>query len=396
MTAGRVVVVGGGQAGFQFTASLRAGGFAGEIALVCEEPHLPYMRPPLSKVFMKGEAEPADLPFRNAIFFREERIHLRLGSAVSAIDRARRQVFLASGEGLGYDRLVLATGASPRRLACEGAKLANVLCLRSLDDAAAIRDALPVASQVAVIGGGFIGLEFAAVASKLGKRVTVIEAGDRLMARGLSSWMSDWFLALHRRHGVDVRLRTGVAGIEAGTGRTAAVRLHDGTAVPADLVVVGIGVAPNVALAVDAGLAVDDGILVDAMLTTSDPAVFAIGDCARFPTPHTERPVRLESVQNAVDQAKFLAAAFSGHSGRYRAVPWFWTEQFEAKLQMAGLCTGHDQMRLSGDPLGSFSVEYFRDGQLVAVDSVNDARSHLAARRRLAETSLEPAASSFP
>lgn len=381
-----VVIIGGGQAGLQAAASLRQGGFAGTVKLICQEHVAPYMRPPLSKSFIKDPAA-ADLSFRSIEFFMENNIDLRLGDAAISIDLPARRIRQASGAKAHYDALILATGARPRLLDTGGQTFRNVLALRSVDDARAIRELLPSVQCISVIGGGFIGLEFASVASRLGKQVTVIEAADRLMARALSPWMSEWFLKLHRSNGVEVRLNSQVKGfLDAGAAVTA-VDVGDDAPIPTELVIVGIGVLPNAELAVEAGLATDNGIVVDNTLVTSDPSVFAIGDCARFPSAFFGGMQRLESVQNAVDQAKHVASSIiSDRQTGFATVPWFWTEQFEVKLQMAGLADGFDDLKLVGDlEAGSFSVEYLRDGRLVGVDSVNDTRSHLAARKRLME-----------
>lgn len=380
-----VLIVGGGQAGFQLAASLRMMGYGGTIGILADEDRLPYMRPPLSKAYMMGDAEEDDLTFRPQQALDADGIAVHRGLGGVAIDRSGRRVGVRSGETVGYGVLVLATGARPRPApGLDGH--ANVFALRSLADAEAVRSALERARHVTVIGGGFIGLEFAGVARKAGKDVCVIEAGARLMGRAVSPFMSNWYLALHRQRGVDVRLGTTVDGAEADGGRVRALTLSDGATISTDMVVVGIGVIPNCELAAKAGLAIDNGICVDHRLATSDPSIFAIGDCAAFIGPDGVRR-RLESVQNAVDHAKFLAGSLSGQPlGAYGAVPWFWTEQFDTKLQMAGLQDGYDDLSISGDVgEASFTVRYFRAGQLVAVDSVNQPRTHLAARRELAE-----------
>ncbi len=380
----KTVIIGGGQAALQLALSLRQNFEGMPITLICDEPHLPYMRPPLSKGFLKGETAAADLPFRSEDFFSSENITVMSGTAASKIHLHEKSVELATGERAGFGRLVLATGARARRLGCDGADLANIHQLRTLADALTILQALPSARNVCVVGGGFIGLEFAAIAAKSGKSVTVLEAGNRLMARAVSPFLSEWFLELHRQQGVDVRFGHVVSAFEGNGGKVTAAYLSDGTVLPTDLVVVGVGVVANQELAEAAGIDVKDGILVDAHMRTSARDVFAIGDCARFPTPFAPTPVRLESVQNAVDQAKYLAAAIAGKPDPYATVPWFWSEQFSAKLQIAGLLDVHDENRVIGDPSsGSFSVEYHAEGRLLAVESVNDVRSHLAARKRI-------------
>ncbi|MFO1036841.1 MAG: FAD-dependent oxidoreductase [Geminicoccaceae bacterium] len=379
-----VVIVGGGQGGFQTAASLRSGGHQGPIVLLADEPYRPYQRPPLSKGFVKDEVAQEALFFRKSDYFTANDIDLRLETRVDRVDRAGKEVTTASGDRIAYDHLVLATGARVRPLPVPGADLSGVLYVRTLEDALELKARLHAGKRVVVVGGGFIGLEAAAVANELGCHVTVLEALDRLMARVVPPLVSEFFLGLHREHGVDVRLGTVVSAVEGEGGRVTGVRLRDGTLLPADLVIVGIGVLPNVELAAEAGLECRDGILVDELLRTSDPDIFAIGDCARFPHPSVEGPVRLESVQNALDQGKAVAATILGEASPYSALPWFWSDQFHLKLQMAGLATGHDQTVLRGDPAAkSFSIFYYRAGEMVSVDSVNRPGDHMVARRLL-------------
>ncbi|SRR5579883_62618 len=353
-----VVIVGAGQAGFQAAWSLRMEGYDGTVTLIGEEPHLPYQRPPLSKGFLLGKQELASATLRPERFYREHRIDLIQGERVSAIDRESRRVKLGSGSSLPYDSLVLATGARVRRLPDP-----NIVYLRGIDDAIELSSRLARAQSVLVIGGGFIGLEVAAAARVLGKDVTVVEIQSRLMSRSVAPVLSDFFRALHESHGV--RIRFGACEASAG----------------ADLVIAGIGVIPNSELADAAGLPVANGIVVDAHLRTADHRIFAIGDCADHP-----QMGRLESVQNAVDQAKCVAANIAGKNEPYRAVPWFWTDQFDAKLQMAGISLAADQVVLRGSP-PKFSVFYFRSGKLIAVDSIGRPADHLLARKLLAKES---------
>lgn len=379
----RTVIIGGGQAAAQLAISLRQKAPDMALTLVCGEPHLPYMRPPLSKGLLKGETTAADLPFRDADFYGAERIDLRLGCTATGLDAAGKTVTLDGSQTLAFDRLVLATGTRARQLACAGADLAGIHSLRSLEDALSIAQALSGAQRVCVIGGGFIGLEFASAAAGAGKEVTVVEAGPRLMGRAVSPEMSQWFLDLHRANGVTVHLGTGVDSFVGLDGRVGAVRLTDGSESVADLVVVGVGVLANDALAGAAGLSVDGGIVVDGYLRASAPDIYAIGDCARFPSRSAPFPVRLESVQNAVDQAKYLGNALFAPDAPYAAVPWFWSEQFGAKLQIAGLLTEWDDVRrIETAGSASFSLEFYSGSALVAVESVNDPRTHLAARKR--------------
>jgi 3-phenylpropionate/trans-cinnamate dioxygenase ferredoxin reductase subunit len=389
-----VVIVGAGQAGLQCAASLRDGGYHGAIALLGDEPHLPYQRPPLSKAVLLGKQGANEVALRDAAWFTDQRITFHPGLRATGIDRAARRVATARDD-MAYDHLVLATGAHARSMVLPGAGRDGVLTLRGLDDALALKAALDAAQHVVVIGGGFIGLEVAAVAARLGRQVAVIESAPRLMARAVSTAMADAFLALHGAHGVTVRLSARVAAIE-GAGRADAVRLADGTRLPADLVLLGVGAAPDATLAGAAGLPCPNGISVDADMRTPDARVFAIGDVAWHPNPHAGGHIRLESVQGAIDQAKCAASAILGHAQPYAALPWFWSDQFDAKLQIAGWGAGHDQAVPRGDPAsGKFSVFLYRAGRLVAVESVNRAADHMLARRLLAAgRSVPPALAS--
>ncbi|WP_375454052.1 NAD(P)/FAD-dependent oxidoreductase [uncultured Methylobacterium sp.] len=385
MSAAGVVVVGAGQAGFQVAASLREAGFSDPVTLVGDEPGLPYQRPPLSKAYLAGRTDAEGLDLRPAAFFAEHRIALRAGVWAAAIDRAARTLRLGDGDGLAYDHLVLATGARNRPLPVPGADLRGVRQLRGLTDADALRAALGDARRIVVVGAGFIGLEFAAVAAARGLDVTVIEAAGRPMARAVSAETGAFFRGAHEGIGVRFAFDAAILAIEGEAGRVAAVRLSDGRSVPADLVVVGIGVLPNQEIAAEAGLAVADGIRVDAFLTTIDPAISAIGDCARYPSPFGlghDGTIRIESVQNAIDQGRCLAARLGGRPAAYAALPWFWSDQGRHKLQIAGLAAPSDAgvLRGSGD---AFSVFRFRGDRLTAVESVNRGGDHMIARRLL-------------
>lgn len=382
-----VIIVGAGQGGLQAAESLRAEGWRGDILLLGAEAHAPYHRPPLSKGLLLGEMTAAQLSIRQPAVFERKGITLRTGTVVEALDLAARQVVLAGGERLDYAAVVLATGARPRRLDVPGGGVpggARGLCLRSLDDVAAIADRLPAARSVVVVGGGFIGLEMAAVARTLGKTVTVVEAADRLMARVVAPPVSDHYRALHERHGCAVLLGATVAAVEED-----AVVLGDGRRLAADLVVLGIGVEPETALAEAAGLDCERGVVVDACGRTSAPDVYAIGDCAaRRLADGTLQ--RLESVQNAVEMGKACAAAIAGRDAPFTAAPWFWSDQYDAKLQMVGQSAGHDTVvtRGGGDAVSWF---YFRAGRLIAIDSLNRPADHMAGRKLLAgANSLTP------
>ncbi|WP_033291005.1 NAD(P)/FAD-dependent oxidoreductase [Amycolatopsis jejuensis] len=380
MSTETVLVIGAGQSGFQTAASLRDKGFAGRVVLVGDEPGVPYQRPPLSKAYLAGTAGVEHLHLRPEDFFAEKNIELVPGRVV-AIDRAAAQVRLEDDTTLGYDHLVLATGARNRTLPVPGADLTGVLTLRTRLDADNLRSSLDAAREVVVIGGGFIGLEFAAHA---GRPVTVVEAQDRLMARVASPEISEFFAEHHRSAGHTVLLGTGVTALH-GSGRVESVELSDGRRLPADLVVVAVGVLPETTLAAAAGLTVHNGVVVDEHLRTEDPQIFAIGDCASFPCVQAGSVVRLESVQNAVDQARSVAAAITGEPARYDSLPWFWTDQTGAKLQIAGILGAADRTVLTGDRAdGRFSVLSFRDDVLIAVESVNRPPDHIAARRLFA------------
>ncbi|WIV59014.1 NAD(P)/FAD-dependent oxidoreductase [Amycolatopsis nalaikhensis] len=372
-----VLVVGAGQSGFQAVASLRDRGFDGRVVLVGDEPGAPYQRPPLSKAYLAGTAGLEQLHLRGEDFFAEKDIELVAGR-VAGIDRAAAKVRLEDGRELAYDHLVLATGARNRTLPVPGADLPGVLALRTRDDADKLRESLAAAQDVVVVGGGFIGLEFA---SHAGRPVTIVEAQDRLLSRVATPEISAYFAALHREAGHTVLLGQGVSALH-GDDRVREVELSDGSRLPADLVVVAVGVVPETTLAASAGLPVDNGVVVDAHLRTEDPKIFAIGDCANFPCVQAGAATRLESVQNAVDQARCVAAAITGTPEPYASLPWFWTDQSGAKLQIAGILSGADKTVVAGDPAaGKFSVLSFRDDVLIAVESVNRPADHIAARR---------------
>jgi 3-phenylpropionate/trans-cinnamate dioxygenase ferredoxin reductase subunit len=381
--AAPIVVVGAGQAGLQTAEALRAGGHQGGIVLIGDEPYAPYHRPPLSKGFLLGETAAAQLTIRSAEALQRKGIELRPGARAVSVDRAARRVELQDGRRQEYAGLCLATGARPRKLALTGADLPNVLALRSLADARAIAQQLEKAQRVVVIGGGFIGLEVAAVARRLGKDVVVLEFAARLMARSVSAQVSDFYAWLHAQHGVRVELQARVERIEQAGGLARAVGTADGRGFDADLVLVGIGIDPEIALAQSCALECAGGIVVDECSRTADPAIVAAGDCtARRLADGTL--LRLESVQNAVEQARCAAAALLGQRRAFGAHPWFWSDQYDVKLQIVGLSLGHDHVALRGDPAHrAFSAFYYRQGRLIAVDSINRPAEHLLARRLL-------------
>ena len=385
MPAPVVAIVGAGQAGFQAAASLRQDGFAGRIVLISDEPVSPYQRPPLSKSYLAGESSLDELWLRPETFYTQHQIDVLAGETVTAIDRTERRLRMAPGGELSWDHLVLATGARYRPLAVPGAELDGVLPLRTLAEANVLRERLDETREVVVVGAGFIGLEFASVAIVRGAAVHIIEVTQHPMGRVVSSTTSRFFTDAHRRWGARISLGTGVARITGAGGRATGVETTEGRHLPADLVLICIGVIPNAELAREAGLAVDNGIVVDEYLATGDPRIFAIGDCANFPTPFAVGRVRLESVQNAVDQGRCVAAHIAGKPAPYDKVPWFWSDQGDLKLQIAGITAGHDKAILRGDPDGGrFSVFCFRAGRLIGVESVNQTADHVVARRLLA------------
>ena len=383
MSFSPVVIAGAGHAGVQAAASLREEGFDGEIVLLSDEPDLPYQRPPLSKAFLKGEMDIHGLPLRADAFFRDQRIELRLSVRAERIDRAAQRVETDDGGTIGYGHLILATGARRRWLDAPGVDHPGVLTLRTIADATRIREGLAPGRKVVVIGAGFIGLEIAATAAGLGAEVTVVEIA-RPLGRAVSSVMSDFFLKAHGGFGAKFRIGRGVTAI-SGAGKPEAVVLTDGEVLPADLVIVGVGVTAEDRLARDCGLECMNGIVVDEYLQSSDPAISAIGDCADFPHAALGFRTRLESIQNAVDQAKCVAARIVGKAKPYDALAWFWSDQGDLKLMIAGLPHGVDAWIVRGDPgTRAFSAFGFREGRLAVVESVNRAGDHAAAKRILA------------
>ena len=378
-----IVIVGAGQAGAQAVASLRAEGFSGAITMVGDEPFAPYQRPPLSKAYLLGTFERGRLFLKPDAFYRESACELILGAGVRAIDRAAKTVLLTGGRTLAYDLLLLATGTRVRPIRCPGADLAGIHYLRGIADVDRLRPALMKGKRLAIVGGGYIGLEVAAVAAKNGVDVTVFEALSRVMARAVSRPVSAFFDQVHRAAGVKLLLNTGVQAFE-GSGQLESVKA-EGKSFSADLALVGIGVIPNMEIARNAGLPCEDGIVVDENCATADPAIFAAGDC----TWHVGRegiPLRLESVQNAIDQAKHAAYAMVGRPRPYREVPWFWSDQYDLKLQIAGLARDSDRIVLRGDPAArKFAVFHLREGAVAAVEAVNAPPEYLVGRKLIAE-----------
>ena len=379
-----VVIVGAGQAAAQLVQSLRQGGYKDAIRMIGDEPYAPYQRPPLSKKFL-AERPPAEtLYFRPEKFWTDQGVTVDYGTPVERIDRTGSRVEHKGGSA-GYGMLFLATGTRARDLPVPGAQLDGVFSLRRIDDVRRLRGPLDAAKRVVIVGGGYIGLEVAAVARGEGREVAVLEAEERVMKRVTSPVISHFMQDFHRNRGVDIRLGARLAAIE-GDGNVAQVRLGDGTTLPADLVLLAVGARPNDDLAAAAGLPCQDGVVVDEHGRTADPAIYAAGDCTRFPSRRYGRALRLECVQNAIDQAKAVASEMLGKPQHYDPVPWFWSDQYELKLQMAGLSDGYDDAQTVGDVAAArFSVEYRRNGKLIAVDAVNDGRAYMSGRKRIAE-----------
>jgi 3-phenylpropionate/trans-cinnamate dioxygenase ferredoxin reductase subunit len=383
----KVVIVGAGQAGAALAAKLRALGHTGGIVMLGEEPSPPYQRPPLSKAYLLGEMEEERLWLRAPEFWAENAIDLRLGRTVTAIDRAAKTV-TAGGETMAYDHLCLTTGSTPRRLpAAIGGDLPGVYTVRTLADVDAMRAEFRPGARAIIVGGGYIGLEAAAVACKLGVQATVLEMAPRILQRVASPETSDYVRALHQSHGVTILEETGLDRILGDT-RVTAARLKDGRELPADFVIVGVGITPNDALAREAGLTLDNGIATDELGRTSDPAIWSAGDCASFPWKGTR--IRLESVGNAIDQAEAVAANILGANQPYHAKPWFWSDQFDLKLQIAGLNTGYDHIVTRKGEGEAVSFWYYRGETLLAVDAMNDPRAYMVGKR-LIESGKSPA-----
>jgi 3-phenylpropionate/trans-cinnamate dioxygenase ferredoxin reductase subunit len=380
-----VVIIGAGHAGGTAAATLRAEGFDGRIVLLGDETWPPYERPPLSKAVLSGAMALERTFLRKPAFYEEKSIELRTGTAVEAIDRAQCQVRLFNGETVAYDKLIIATGSKLRRLQVPGADLLGVYYLRGIDDSLAIKEGLREGAHIVIVGGGYIGLEVAASAAKAGAKVTVLEAMDRIMARVTSETVSHFFEDEHRKHGVDLKLKTGVTALEGG-GRVERVIAGDGTVLPADLVVVGIGILAQDQLAQEAGLTCDNGIVVDEFTQTSDAAIWAIGDVTNHPNRLLGGRFRLESVQNAISQGQTAAKAILGKATPYAEVPWFWSDQYDLKLQTAGLRRPTDQEIVRGDLANrKFSVGYLRDGALAAIDTIANLKDFMPAKRLIGE-----------
>jgi len=391
----KIVVVGAGQAGASLVGKLRALGHDGSITLVGEEADLPYERPPLSKAYLLGKLERERLYLRPQSFYDEHDIDTVLGHRVDLIDRASQAVAI-NGKSYEYDMLALTTGSSPVRLSSEaGGDLLGTFVVRTLSDVDLLAGECRPGARALVVGGGYIGLEAAAVFSSRGMTVTVVEMAERILQRVASTQTSDYFRALHRDHGVEIREGAGLDRL-VGEDRVTGARLSDGSELDVDVVVVGIGVRPSTELAASAGLELDNGIAVDHLGRTSDPAIWAAGDCASFP--YQDRRIRLESVQNAVDQATFVAENMLGAGRSYEPVPWFWSDQYDVKLQIVGLNTGFDSVTVRpGRREGAVSHWYYKGPQLLSVDAMNEPRSYMLGKRLLeAGVSADPAVIADP
>ena len=390
MTSDPIVIVGAGQAAAQASASLRQWGYDGGITVIGEESHLPYQRPPLSKAFLKGELAAERLFLKPVSFYEDNHIDMILGTPVEALDRGSRSVRLTNGMSIKYGKLILATGSRPRTLPVPGASLDGVLPLRGIDDVDDLRPRLDTGGRLVIVGAGYIGLEVAAVARQLGLDVTVLEAMDRVLARVTSPGMSDFYQSVHRDKGVDIRLNARLESfVEGDHGRVAGVKLADGEVIDCNVVLVGIGILPNQELATGAGIATKDGILVDRDARTNDPDIYAIGDCARRPLVHYGRDGRLESVHNAIEQGKIAASHILGRPRPKEDAPWFWSDQYDLKLQIAGLSAGADEVIVRGTPgEGPFATFYLRNGRLISVDAVNAAPEYMVGKKLIAQNAM--------
>lgn len=378
-----IVIVGGGQAALSCIARLRDGGHAGSITLIGDEWHLPYQRPPLSKAFLLGKTDASRLELKSREYYDKNNVVLKCGVPVTLIERHNRRVVLASGEVVDYTKLVLATGSRARTLAAETTRnLEGIFTLRSISDAGVLQSALEGARDVVVIGGGYVGLEVAAVSKGLGCNVTLLESADRILNRVASLPTAEQIGRLHAKNGVTIMTSVRFGEFLDDDGRVTGVALQDGTVIPADVAIVGIGGVANDELGSAAGLTVANGIVVNTAGQTSDPDIYAAGDCALFP--FDNRMVRLESVQNAVDQGAAVADAILGREAEYTPLPWFWSDQFDAKLQTVGLAIDYDEvLPMSAVSSENLAVWYLRSGKVIAVDTINDARTHMAAKRLL-------------
>lgn len=384
----RVVIAGAGHAAGQLIASLKQQKFAGQIILVGDESYLPYQRPPLSKKFLAGDLPAERLYIKPESFYDDPQIEVHLGTRITSIDRDRQQLRVEPGENIAYDKLILALGSRVRKLEIDGAGLAGIHYLRTIKDVDAIRADAETGKKAVIVGAGYIGLEVAAVLRQQGLAVTVVETAERVMSRVVSPEISDFYQIQHTEHGVKLRLATGIAAFK-GRKHVEAIETPDGELIDADFVVVGIGILPNTELAMSAGLTVDNGIVVDDRCQTSDANIYAVGDCTNHPNSIYDRNLRLESVQNALEQAKTAINNICGKESRYAEVPWFWSDQYDLKLQIAGLSTGYDDTVIRGNPADrSFACLYLKQGRLIATDSINSPKEFVQSKALIAAHSM--------
>ncbi|MEG9861811.1 MAG: FAD-dependent oxidoreductase [Parvularculales bacterium] len=380
------VIVGGGQAAVEAIASLRGQGYEGTIILIGDEPYLPYQRPPLSKKYLDGTLSRERLYLRPEEFYRKSGVMVRLGETVHAIGRQTRTVVMGDGERLRYEKLLLTTGARARHLEGVGVDLVGVYSLRSIQGVDGLRTHFVEGARLVIVGGGYIGLEVAAIGVSMGLDVTVLEAAERVMARVVAPEVSRFYEAVHEEKGVSIKTGVALARIEGTNGCVTNVVDKAGRTYPADVVLVGVGASPNDTLAAEAGLVVDDGVVVDHQARTSDEAIFAAGDCTRYHSVLYNRDIRLESVQNAIEQARIAATAMCGGMRAYDETPWFWSDQYDLKLQIAGLSEGHDKTVMRGETASrSFALFYLKEGRLLAVDAVNRAPEFMVSRKFIKE-----------
>jgi len=380
----RVVIAGAGHAAGQLVASLKRQKFDGQIVLVGDEAYLPYQRPPLSKKFLSGDLAAERLYVKPPAFYDDPQIELQLETLITKIDRDNKTLRTKNGDDIPYDKLILALGSRVRRLSIDGADLGGVHYLRSIDDVDGIRAEVQNKKNAVIIGAGYIGLEVAAVTRQLGLEVTVIEMADRVMSRVVSPEISDFYQIEHTSQGVRLRLSTGIKAI-CGKDRVQAVETDDGELIPAEFVVIGVGIQPNTELAIEAGLRVEDGIVVDDRCQTSDPSIYAVGDCTRHPNAIYDRQLRLESVHNALEQAKTAVNNICGIETHYSEVPWFWSDQYDLKLQIAGLSADYDDVIIRGNPTDrSFACLYLKDSRLIATDAVNSPKEFIQSKALIA------------
>jgi len=387
-----VVIIGAGHGAGQAVLSLRQKKYSGVITLIGEESWYPYQRPPLSKKFLAGELPAERLYCKPQAFYDDPNIHVVLNERVSGIDRAQKIVSTEAGQQFPYDAAIIATGSRPRLLDVPGASLAGIHYLRGIDDVNGIREGMSAGKRIAIVGAGYIGLEVAAVSAQLGLKVTVVEMEDRVMSRVVSPELSSFYEQVHRDNGVELLLSTGVSGF-SGSEQVDGVILGNGETLATDMAVIGIGIVPNVEVAADSGIEVSNGVVVDDHCRTSDPDIYAIGDCTFHPNGLLNTSLRLESVHNALEQAKTAAANICGEDAAYSQVPWFWSDQYDLKLQIAGISQGYDDVVMRGDPAGkSFSCLYLRDGQLIAVDAVNAPKDYVQSKTLIANHArIDPA-----